>query len=595
MWHRSAVVVLLLLAVVVPAPAQTSGVYSRAIPPDKAVLERLNLKVEWTANIPVEGRRDTLSQIQTIDDQIFVQTRSGLLIAGDALTGQLQWFVQLGNGSTADYANAYPVAANSQYVFAAHVTKLHAFHRYTGTVEFVTDLGAPPTTGLAADESGVYCVLGMRSGSTGGHRIAVYNFPRPIAIAEAPKGPGDPKKPPIKDPRAVNPVDNLMTRYAPEGQYRTNLPDVQPASKARSQILETPVGGLAGGRSPSLSVLTRISPPYSLDNGSYTPSLATLTSLRQPYRLKNDFQRDIQQTPSLGVIPPSVAASLALADLRPKNVQPPVRWEYGLTSRILYPVYLTPTRVWAATDGKIVMALNKVDKKVEVFEKLADPISASPGRAGMIGYIPLGSGYVVAVDGSSGALDGGASVLWRTAVGGISNRTPYVTEKFVYAQGDNSGVVCMHRVDGPFMVKDATRPADRTREYNAGDIVWRSDDTADRVIGANNEFVYIRDRQGKLLVYDAKRATDPAKKMSSPLGGIDLGEFNVHIVNTASDRIYLAADNGLIVCLRDMNAKYARPVQIAPEILINRSGYRGVDTKPTKDGDPKKEPDPKKM
>jgi outer membrane protein assembly factor BamB len=578
MWHRPAAAILLLTALVLAprAGAQTNNVYSRAIPPDKAVLERLNLKVEWTANIPVEGRRDSLTQIQTIDDQIFVQTRTGLLIAGDALTGQLQWFVQLGNG---DFANTYPVAANSQYVYVAHVTKLHAFHRYTGVVEFVSDLGTPPTTGLAADETGVYCVLGMRTGNSGAHRISVYDPPRPIAIAAAPKGPTDPTKPPVKDPKAQNPVDNLMSRYAPTHMYRTNLPDVfEPTRNIKS--LEAPVGGMTGGRSPSLSALPRITPPYTLQNEASTPSLSALPSLRHPYRLRNDFQRDIQQTPSLGVIPPSVAASLRLADLRPKNIEPPLRWEYGFTSRIIYPLFLTPTRVWAVTDSKAIMALNKRDKKIEAIEQMADPISAYPGRAGLMAYIPLGSGYLVAVEGSSGNLAGGANIHWRTAIGGIANRTPFVTEKFVYAQGDNSGVVALDRA--------------------TGEIIWRSDSTADRIIGANQELLYVRDRQGRLLAFDAKRPTDAAKKHSAPLAALDLAEFNVHIVNTASDRIYLAADNGLIVCLRDMNAKYARPVKISPDATINLIPKVGVDTtgkdgEPKKDpGEPKKEPDPKK-
>ena len=448
-WHRpAAAAVLLVLAV--PVLAQQSNVYSRAVPPDKSALEKLNLKIEWTANIPVEGRRDSLTQIQTLGDQIFVQTRTGLLIAGDALTGQLQWFVQLGNG---EYANTYPVAANSEYVFAAHVTQLHAFHRYTGAVEFVTDLGSPPTTGLAADESGVYCVLGKRPRSSGVHRITVFNLPRPIAITAAPKGAADPNRPPQKDPRAVNPVDNLMSRYAPESASRANPPDVFDRPRDM-RAFEAPIGGVTGSRSPSLSALPRVTPPYTLANEISTPSVNVLPSLRQPYRLRNDFQRDIQQTPSIGVIPPSVAASLALADLRPKNIEPPMRWEHGLTSRVLYPPFLTPTRVWAVTDAKTIIALNKIDKKVEVVETLADPVAAPPGRAGLMSYVPLGSGYVAAVEGSSGNLSGGANIIWRTAVGGIANRTPFVTDKFVYAQGDNSGVVALDRA--------------------TGDVVWRS-------------------------------------------------------------------------------------------------------------------------
>lgn len=568
MWHRLAALAVL-LATSLPAVAQVNNVYSRAVPPDKTALERLNLKTEWTAYIPVEGRRDTITQIQTFDDQIFVQTRTGLLIAGDALTGQLQWFKQLGNG---DFANTYPVAANSQYVYAAHVTKLHAFHRYTGVVEFVTDLGSPPTTGLAADETGVYAALAMRSGSSGAHRIVAYDLPRPIAISDAPKGPLDPNRPQAKDPKAVNPVDNLMTRYAPEHMSRTNLPDVFDRPRNPPQI-EAPVGGLTGSRTPSLSALPRVTPPYTLDNPVYVPSVGLLPSLRQPYRLRSDFQRDIQQTPSLGVIPPSIAASLALADLRPRNVEPKQRWEFGLTTRILFAPFLTPTRVWVVTGENNLVAVNKRDKRMEVTQKLADPIAAVPGRAGLSVYVPLGSGYLVAVEGSAGNLEGGANVLWRTPVGGIGNRTPFVTDKYVYYQGDNSGVVCVERAQG--------------------DVVWRSDDTADRVIGANNEFVYVRDRLGKFLVYDAKRPTNPVTKRSAPLGGLDLAEFDVHVVNTASDRIYLAADNGLIVCLRDLSPKYARPVRISPEPTINAAPKAAVDAKPG-DGEPKKEPEPKK-
>lgn len=577
MWHRTAAAAALFLAAALPAPAQVSNVYSKAVPPDARALERLNLKLEWTANIPVEGRRDSLTQIQTIDGpdgaQIFVQTRTGLLIAGDAATGQLQWFAQLGNG---EFANTYSVAANSEYVYAAHVTKLHAFHRYTGVVEFVAELDSPPTAGLAADETGIYCVLGMRTRGAGAHRIAVFNPPRPIAITDAARPPGDPTKPPVKDPREVNPVDNLMNRYSPQGAGRGSQPDVfGPARVPRN--IQAPIAGQTSSRTASLSALPRVTPPYTLENEIATPAIGLLPSLRQPYRLRNDHQKDIQQTPSIGVIPPSVAAALALTDLRPRNVQPQMRWEYGLTSRILYPLFLTPTRVWALTDAQVVTALNKIDKKVEALEQLTDPISAPPARAGMTAYIPLGSGYVVAVEGNAGSISGGLVASWRTGVGGIANRTPFVTEKHVFAHGDGSGVVCLDRATGA--------------------IVWRTDSAADRVIASTevpeakpdpkappralapptHGFVYVRDRQGRLMVFDAARATDPANKRSAPLGSIDLAEFNVHITNTVTDRIYLAADNGLIVCLRDMSPKFARPVRIAPAVMENRAAGGGVE------------------
>ena len=57
---------------------------------------------------------------------------------------------------------------------------------------------------------------------------------------------------------------------------------------------------------------------------------------------------------------------------------------------------------------------------------------------------------------------------------------------------------------------------------------------------------------------DVRRATDPAGRRSVPLSGYDFAAFNVPVVNTVSDRLFLAADNGLLVCLRDASAKYAR-------------------------------------
>src|SRR5262249_2594230 len=159
---------------------------------------------------------------------------------------------------------------NSEYVFVAHVTKLHAFHRYTGVVEFVTDVGSPPTTGLAADESGVYCVLGMRTGNSGAHRIAVYNLPRPIAIAGVPKVSDDRNRPAVKAAKAGHPADNLMGRYAPEHMYRTNVRDVcGPARNRRS--LDVPVGGFTASRSPSLAPPPRVPPPYTLMKEYETP------------------------------------------------------------------------------------------------------------------------------------------------------------------------------------------------------------------------------------------------------------------------------------------------------------------------------------
>src|SRR6186997_1556579 len=105
-------------AVALPAFGQTSSVYTAAVPPSNSELEPLRLKTEWTTNLPIEGRSDTISHVQVVDGgQIFVQTRSGTLISIDAQTGQRQWSIRFPGRS----ATSFPVTVNSRYVFIVNL------------------------------------------------------------------------------------------------------------------------------------------------------------------------------------------------------------------------------------------------------------------------------------------------------------------------------------------------------------------------------------------------------------------------------------------------------------------------------------------
>lgn len=533
----------LLLAVAAHSPAQPSAVsFAKPIVPGRATLERLNLQTAWSLHLPVDGRRDSIVRIDVADqNQVFAQSRNGQLFAVDATTGQLQWSAQLGNGEP---TNIYPVGYNSQFVFVGNVTKVHAFYRNNGVVEFIAEMGTRVVTGPVADDSAFYIVLGIRSGAAGGHRIAAYELPHPISIIDSATAGGRPGQPGVTTP--PNPVDVLTNRYPVGGV----APPVSTTfdSMPRSAPREAPTGGYSGSRTASLAVLARVTPPYTLDSQSATPSLTAVPTLRQPYHLRDETQRDIQRTPSLSTIPPSVAAALALSDLRPRGVQPKLRWEYGLTSRTLHHLTLTPYRLWAETDDRAVLVLSKVNKTVEIYERLSDRVAAAPAQAGTVGYFPLADGGLMAIEMTRGSA-AGLHVLWRTNVGGMGNRTPVVTDKALFTAGDHSGVV---RVD---------------REL--GDVIWRSDKMVDRVAAVNHEFAYLRDRQGRLLVYDVNRATDPVLRKSAPLAGIAVPAFNIPVTNTFTDRVFLAADNGLLVCLRDAAPKYARPVRMAPPIVVN--------------------------
>lgn len=91
--------------------------------------------------------------------------------------------------------------------------------------------------------------------------------------------------------------------------------------------------------------------------------------------------------------------------------------------------------------------------------------------------------------------------------------------------------------------------------WRGGDDVWLNPD-ADRVLAANKKFVYAVDRTGALLVVDRERGRT--------LSRFDTRDFPVPITNELTDRVYLAAHNGRIVCLRDREYAAAQEMKSLP-------------------------------
>src|SRR6185437_8629371 len=78
-----------------------------------------------------------------------------------------------------------------------------------------------------------------------------------------------------------------------------------------------------------------------------------------------------------------------------------------------------------------------------------------------------------------------------------------------------------------------------------------SNAAADRFLAANPKYVYAADASGRLLVLDRRRGVT--------LSGFDFKDFVFPVPNEVTDRLYLAANNGLIVCLHDR--EYPQPIR----------------------------------
>ena len=527
------------------ALSQPSSTYSRAFPPSQEALDRLNLKSDWTFYVPVSGQADGLAKIQILDeDQIAIQTKSGVLLLVDEGTGRQQWkFKYPGH-----FTSGYNVAVNAKYLFAVNVAKLYCFHRYTGLLEFEFDLPEAPSTGPLADQSQVYVALS-------GSKLMAFTLPPGLQISNdsaAKKATGAPPD----NSKVRNPADVVADRYS----TRTNVKSITDEDYDRVAVpkayLETGSGASVTARSPSISTLASVVPPYTLHGLNKVESLSMLPSLRQPYRLNPDYLTYNQYSPSIAVIPASVARLLELTNLRPQVVKPEVAWSIGTSQKIDFdPILvqsksqLTTPRVWITETGKNFVAVSQqTGARVVSGSFTAEPSGPlvgpfAYGKDSLLGFVTLTDGQLIGLD-----LAGGSSDIpkyeWKANVGGLLNHTPLVTKDAVYVSGDHAGVA---KVD-----------------VASGDVTWRTESTADLVLAVNGEFVYVLNRRGELLVYAKDRIHDAVTKRAKPLTSLGVAGFNVPVQNPTTDRILLGADNGLIVCLRDASAKYAKPMRISP-------------------------------
>ena len=156
------------LLVVTPAVAQPSRsrTFTQPEPPPREALDRLNLVQGWRTYIPMEGRRDGFASIQPDRDRLFVQTRSGLVAAVDANTGQVVWRTRAGRS----YQPALPLAFNRKSVFYLNGTYLFALDRTTGAVLWQFSVPGGVSAAPLADDYQIY--LGAGTG-----RLSAYVLP----------------------------------------------------------------------------------------------------------------------------------------------------------------------------------------------------------------------------------------------------------------------------------------------------------------------------------------------------------------------------------------------------------------------------------
>jgi outer membrane protein assembly factor BamB len=227
----------------------------------------------------------------------------------------------------------------------------------------------------------------------------------------------------------------------------------------------------------------------------------------------------------------------AAGEAMPTGAQPSLVWDDVIEPRIGLTPLLTRDSVVIPGKEGLVVGLGKVVRAsgevAETFRFQADgPIIVQPGQFQETLYLASQDGNLHAINLRNGR------VIWRFTTGQPFVRQPAVLEKDVFIVTGGQGMTRIDRSGGvaPWRVP-------RGRE------VLDSNFDVDRFLAANPKFVYTADRIGRLQVLD--------RRLGHTLSTIDTRDFVFPVQNEQTDRVYLAANNGLIVCLHDK--EYTKP------------------------------------
>ena len=437
--------VLALVLTATAVTAQDPQLFSRPLVPPREALDRLNLQLGWRTYIPVESRRDAIFSVQLTGREMFVQTRSGMLVSLDPETGETRWRTLPG----LPYRDKHPVGYNSALVFVVDATTLYALSRPTGAIVWQFDLPDAIIAAPAADEEQVYLTFG-------GGKTIVYAIARGM-----PPRPGKP-----------------------------------------NDMLPAPSGGGAGGGPETMPSPGGGPPPRTYD------PLAPKVGDREAAAASGPFTMETFRPHARWV--PLPLLSLFEHHLDAGQERRPL-----LTNEFMV---LTDIR------GTFV-GLSKYERLEGFRYPTGGPITAPPAQYGDIAYAVSQDQNVYALNIATGRSP------WRYTVPTQVYWPPQVTDQDVYVSPAGSGLYRLLR--------------------ETGQLVWQSQ-PAQRFLAANPKFVYATDRSGQLVVLDQRRGTY--------LSGYDTHDYVVPVSNEYTDRFYLAANDGLLICLHDR--EYPTPVQM---------------------------------
>ena len=212
-------------------------------------------------------------------------------------------------------------------------------------------------------------------------------------------------------------------------------------------------------------------------------------------------------------------------------------WEFPIREENIYqsfgiinipPVASRESLAWATSRG--FLYISTPDNRTVRFRlQTRDQVTAPLGYWSPAVMVASRDGFVYAINEISGA------TMWRYGVGGAIAHPPVCIAGKCYIVPEAGSMYCLQAPTG--------------EEWWPGPAP-----NVEQLVSASTTKVYATDGYGHLLALDIRTG--------GMLDSLPIGGFKRVLTNAQTDRIYLASDSGLVICLRERDL--AKPVLHAP-------------------------------
>ena len=199
----------------------------------------------------------------------------------------------------------------------------------------------------------------------------------------------------------------------------------------------------------------------------------------------------------------------------------PVEFTVGSTSPVTGTVTLAPESIGWATDKGDLYVANRSRPGIKFRFESPDTISAAPAYFDGVFYASSLDGFVYAIDAIRG------DVKWRYSAGGPIDVSPLAVDGMVFATTRDGQLVCLIA--------------------ESGEVKWTAYGV-ERFLSATTDRLYYATTGNQLAVIDTATGAQ--------IGSAPMGTAAVPFVNTATDRLYLATDDGVLTCLREAGRRW---------------------------------------